>query len=130
MPSSYILRNSQRKRKQLHTKKFTKEEKAIAVYDWVGRLQPMPWFVLYFEDQNEYIPPTDFVTVMEHRLVHAVERSQPVAISDDPEVTFKGFAVSGKQDDGRTEDLPASPVTLFEVQDKPPSNFMMVSDSR
>ena len=116
--------------KQLHTKKFTKEEKAIAVYDWVGRLQPMPWFVLYFEDQNEYIPPTDSVTVMEHRLVHAVERSQPVAISDDPEVTFKGFAVSGKQDDGRTENLPASPVALFEVQDKPPSNFMMVPDSR
>ena len=39
--------------KQLHTKKFTKEEKAITVYDWVGRLQPMPWFVLCFEDQNE-----------------------------------------------------------------------------
>jgi len=55
---------------------------------------------------------------------------QPVAISDDPEVTFKGFAVSGEQDEGRTEDLAASPVALFEVQDKPPSNFMMVSDSR
>ena len=62
--------------KQLHTKKFTKEEKAIAVYDWVRRLQPMPLFVLYFEDQNEYIPPTDSVSVMEHRLVHAVECSQ------------------------------------------------------
>ena len=59
-----------------------------------------------------------------------VERNQPVAISDDPEVTFKGFAVSRKQDDARTEDLPAYPVALFEVQDKPPSNFMMVSDSR
>jgi len=90
----------------------------------------MPLFVLYFEDQNKYILPTDSVTLMEHRLVHAVECSQPVAISDDPEVTFTGFTFSGEQDDGRTEDLAASPVALFQVQDKPPSNFMMVSDSR
>ena len=72
-------------------------KKVIAVYRWIGTLKPMPWFVLYSEDQEDHITPTQCVTVLEHRLVHVPERRKPVAISDDPEVIFKGFAFSGQQ---------------------------------
>ena len=109
----------------LHSRRFLKQEKVIAVYRWIGTLKPMPWFVLYFEDQEDHIPPTQSVTVLEHRLVHVSERRKPVAISDDPEVIFKGFAFSGQQENAeRTEDLANSPVHLFQVEDNPPSNIM------
>lgn len=111
--------------KSLQCRRFLKQEKVIAVYRWIRTLKPIPWFVLYFEDQEDHIPPTQSVTVLEHRLVHVSERRKPVAISDDPEVIFKGFAFSGQQQNaGITEDLPNSPLDLFQVEDNPPSNIM------
>ena len=111
--------------KSLHCRRFLKQEKVIAVYRCIGTLKPMLWFVLYFENQEDHIPPTQSVTVLEHRLVHVSERRKPVAISDDPEVIFKGFSFSDQQPNaGITEDLPNSALDLFQVEDNPPSNIM------
>ena len=107
-----------------------KKEKVLAVYHWIGTLKPMPWFVLYLEDQDDHISPHHSVTILHHKLVRVAERRKPVAVSDDPEVTFKGFAFSGQQQHSvMPEDLPNSPLALFQVEEKPPSNILG-SDSR
>lgn len=99
----------------------------MAVYDWIGAMHLTRWFTLYVDNKDEYIPPNLSVAVLESQLVHMTECSQAVALSDDPEVTFRGFDVASQVTKKMEQALPSYPVTLFEVDNKPPANFMALT---